>query len=185
MSTTCNIAYFNSKSCQVCPKLCSLPSSFSNLCTTSSSQVTNCEEQCPTKTVFFPQIGECLACDPSCTSCSQPMESIYCQDCAHGYVKEGGKCAKCNIECETCSTNSTKCTSCSPLSSKPLLASGRCIQNCGSSKYWDFSQSRCLNCSSTCSECLSASTTQCSKCIQSYYLSGVGTGSCVPCGSTC
>ena len=101
-------------------------------------------------TVFYPQIGECLACDTSCSQCSQPMDSIYCLSCASGYIKEGGKCVKCNIECETCQGNSTQCSSCSALGPRPLLASGRCIENCGPMRYWDFSMSRCQNCSSIC-----------------------------------
>ena len=41
--TTCNPAYFISNSCQVCPSLCSVQTSMSNLCTT-STKVTDCSD---------------------------------------------------------------------------------------------------------------------------------------------
>ena len=179
--TTCNPSYFLPQACQVCPTLCSTQA---DLCT-ASSQTGSCQEECGPATVFTTDISECLSCDPSCAECSQPFSPTACLSCQVGYVNVQAQCAQCHYHCRTCAGTTTQCTSCFQNSSMPILSQGDCIQDCGSSAYWNSDLQTCMDCPSTCLQCASSSTTQCTQCLPAFYLTGSAQGACNSCPSTC
>ncbi|PIK50781.1 putative extracellular matrix protein FRAS1-like [Apostichopus japonicus] len=96
---------------------------------------------------FESTYGTCLACNPTCltcstfeidgcTSCRQPLLLLngFCvRQCGDEQYIDGGICLDCHPSCGNCrGPNENQCTSCFGTSS---LVSGRCRQGCPNSKF--------------------------------------------------
>ena len=74
--TTCSLTYFIPNSCKACPSFCS---SDANICTAALSP-SSCSAQCRPSEVAVAGVG-CLKCDPSCSTCTAPLNSSACGGC--------------------------------------------------------------------------------------------------------
>ena len=149
-------------------------------CLTCDEPCSKCEDN------FFVSNGECKPCSKSCQTCSE-LETLCtsckvgskligascesecidncetckfpCSKCSNGFYSEQGQCFKCNANCKTCTTFSTRCDSC--LEGYGLINSA-CEKSC---------MDHCLSCDSPCSICET-----------NYYLYN---GVCIRCDPAC
>ncbi|GAA5853684.1 hypothetical protein JCM9279_000275 [Rhodotorula babjevae] len=86
--------------------------------------------------------GDCLACDPSCASCSSPS----------------GNCLTCQDGLQPLSSDGTKCTTATAASTNGTFAT------CASRTFWDSISSSCVDCNPLCESCFKAGTGGCLSC---------------------
>lgn len=108
---------------------------------------------------FMSSGGDCLACDPSCESCSSPS----------------GTCVTCQSGLQPLSTDATKCTTAST-----ALANGTFI-DCRERTFFDIRSSTCLDCNPLCESCFATGTAGCLSCRSP---NGLLDGACVGVSST-
>ena len=134
---------------------------------------------CDRNQIQFQGVG-CIQCHEGCSGCTRPLDSAACLGCAQGYTLVQGKCQICEANCLTCSQFTTSCTSCKYRSE--LLLAGKCVHSCTDPGFFmDPFKLTCLQCSSSCLDCTTATT--CSSCPVSYYLTAQG--SCGACNQNC
>ena len=142
-------------------------------------------------------VDKCLACDPSCLTCSGGSKTS-CTSCSGGYILSSGSCISascpltsyvdsnppfpcvaCSSPCNSC-LNSTFCYSCVTSSTYYLLASkGKCLMVCPPGTFAQ-NPNICQTCDPNCVTC-SVFATQCTSCISGEYVSSNYT--CLPCQS--
>ena len=141
-------------------------------------------------------VDKCLACDPSCLTCSAGSNTS-CTSCSGGYILFSGSCISvlcpsnyyvkynpsfncvaCSLPCNSC-FNSTFCYSC--VSTYYLLASqGKCLTTCPLGMFAQNQTNVCQTCDSNCVSC-STFATQCTSCVSGEYVNA--NYICQPCPS--
>ncbi|KAL4478585.1 hypothetical protein ABPG74_006820 [Tetrahymena malaccensis] len=161
--TSCNDGnYLSNNQCVTCPAPC-------GTCVYSNSQVI-CNSCTPTTSYTFDSTNKVCnpICDPSCLACTQPQNSNACSSCPSGSFLQGSTCQPCQSPCKTCLNSATSCRSC-----------------VSSTNYtYDSVNFVCqMICHSSCSSCTKPNDqTQCTKCVDGYYLNGT---TCTLCNSPC
>ncbi|TNY23657.1 hypothetical protein DMC30DRAFT_442299 [Rhodotorula diobovata] len=97
--------------------------------------------------------GDCLACDPSCASCSSPS----------------GTCLTCQDGLQPLSSDDTKCTTATTASTNGTFVT------CSARTYWDASSSSCVDCNPLCETCFKQGTDGCLSCRSPNVLMPGGT----------
>ncbi|EWS74596.1 hypothetical protein TTHERM_000043859 (macronuclear) [Tetrahymena thermophila SB210] len=169
--------------------------------------------KCPIGT--YPESAEwkCKDCDPSCITCTGPLDN-QCSSC-NAYILNGKcfsvcqsgyfgnqdlkMCEKCNQQCQECASTSTNCTKCGD----PLYLTGTtCDPNCPVGYYPNASKSGnvCLQCDPKCASCSGPGPSSCKSCNPGEYLTTKSTCEkqclsneyqdeqrrvCKPCDKTC
>jgi hypothetical protein len=176
--STCSPAYFLPNSCKGCPGFCA-PNAQACIAGFSPSA---CTQPCRPSEVSTP--AGCLKCDPSCATCTAPMSSSACGNCAEGYTMMGRTCQACGLGCRTCSGATDLCTSCFREAGYTLVG-GKCYGRCSNSGYYlDPLLLSCRPCNAPCAECAS-SPSNCTMCTSPSYRTGGQCQSCSPSCSTC
>jgi hypothetical protein len=139
--------------------------------------------------------GACLACHPSCLTCSGPAatDCLTCKPdatlftspgecrCADGkYMLANGTCAACHPSCRSCTDLShLSCKACYSSASLNPSSTGQCTCS-SSSTYLDLSSSlpSCQPCHSSCLKCSGPSFTNCTVCGSGATLTDTGTCLC-------
>ncbi|BGP13648.1 hypothetical protein JCM10213v2_001580 [Rhodosporidiobolus nylandii] len=98
--------------------------------------------------------GDCLACDPTCATCSSPS----------------GACLTCHTGLASSSSSSTSC-----VPATTALSNGT-FTTCPSGTYFSKSADGCTACNSVCGSCYGAGSDECTSCKSPYVLLG---GACV------
>ncbi|PPQ73713.1 hypothetical protein CVT26_010844 [Gymnopilus dilepis] len=147
-----------------------------------------CVQSCPSGTTISSKDNvTCIACDPSCSSCSGtstfcltcPNNQLALQgkcvtSCPSGTFSSSGQCLPCHPDCASCSGGAfNQCTSCS--SSIPVLTNGRCLPTCAQSQFFDTTSSSCQSCDSSCSSCSGPGPSNCLACSSSSQVLQGGT----------
>lgn len=165
-----------------------------------------CDEPCSKcEDGFFVSIGECKPCSKSCQTCSELAEictsckvgsklvgascesecidncetcKFPCSKCSDGFYSDQGQCIKCNVNCKTCSSFSTRCDSC--FKGYGLIYSTcekSCIDHCLScdspctmceTNYYLFN-GVCIKCDVACSMCNDLGPDHCLECAIGYH----------------
>ncbi len=197
---TCSV-YQDSTKCLTCAT-----AGYYLILATTSDTAGYCAIACPGGTAADTTgtIKKCYPCATSCFTCSIYQNANKCTSCPAGKLlsssttgscgdtcpthyspdtSAGTTCLPCDSSCDECTTpaDSTKCTACV----SPKLLKGATVGPCVSAPCPDHyaidsTATKCLDCSSTCTTCVSpADYTQCSSCPSGYYLVGSTTGQCL------
>ncbi|KAL4435263.1 hypothetical protein ABPG74_017355 [Tetrahymena malaccensis] len=188
--TACQDGYFlNSGNCTPCQQPCkTCDQSSGTICKSCISQYTLIGTNCV------------LACDPSCSQCSQPNNSNACQQCSPNYFQpiNTTSCQQCGANCIQCQGMPENCSICQ---NNYTSINGVCVFNCSSNcrtcvdqyqfkclscyngYYLDTLLQVCVKCTSPCNLCSSASI--CLSCLPNYQLNSA-TNQCLPiCDVSC
>ncbi|NXD29010.1 FRAS1 protein, partial [Spelaeornis formosus] len=142
-----------------------------------------CVEMCARG--FYQHGGACLACNESCSACSNGFECSSCQtplllkdgqcvpSCGKGYVQDQLLCTACHESCSSCwGAAGNHCLSCKDPSH--VLQEGLCLASCGQGFY--PKDGICTACGPFCERC-SAEAARCVSCAAGKLLHQ---GTCVP-----
>ena len=134
---------------------------------------TTCFSTCPSGS-FQDTSATCMTCNAGCSVCSS---STVCSSCVIGFYLSGSQCLSCNPSCLTCNGGlANNCLSCN---SPNLFYQTTCFSTCPSGSFKDTSTT-CMTCNTGCSTC--SSSTVCSACVTSFYLTG---NQCLSCNPSC
>ena len=132
---------------------------------------------------------EVVPCPGSITNCvtcilTYSNGQTSCQTCVTGYyATHSGICQTCPLGCVTCQMLwwSVSCGSCVTNFQLKGWIVKRC--ECNSNQYVNATVPECVNCPTGCSSCID--NTQCTGCIQGYYMNGLLCSPCMPVCQTC
>ncbi|GAA5925854.1 hypothetical protein JCM1841_006338 [Sporobolomyces salmonicolor] len=91
---------------------------------------------------YMTSSGDCLACDPSCESCSSPS----------------GTCLTCQAGLEPLSTDATKCTTATTATSNGTFVT------CAARTFFDTATAECVDCNPLCETCFETGANGCLEC---------------------
>lgn len=129
--------------------------------------------------------SKCLACDPTCLTCSTPYTCQTCQEgltlkygvcyCPAGHYQEKSanafNCKDCGQTCAECSApGADKCTKCEDRADV-TLSNNKCMSNV-LGKYYDKKGQPLLPCDPNCKTCSGPSKSECLSCQDTFALIG-------------
>ncbi|OWK55263.1 Extracellular matrix protein FRAS1 [Lonchura striata] len=130
-----------------------------------------CVEMC--EQGFYQHGGACLACNETCSACTNGFECSSCQaplllkdgqcvpSCGEGYVQDQLLCTACHESCSSCwGAAESHCLSCKDPSH--VLQAGFCLASCGQGFY--PRDGVCTACHASCSTCEGPLATHCTSC---------------------
>ncbi|GAA5891563.1 hypothetical protein JCM5296_004259 [Sporobolomyces johnsonii] len=91
---------------------------------------------------YMTSSGDCLACDPSCESCSSPS----------------GTCLTCQTGLQPLSTDATQCTTATTATSNGTFVT------CAARTFFDTTTAECVDCNPLCETCFETGATGCLEC---------------------
>ena len=191
---SCNVGFFlNETNCDACNsticKTCSGTADNCSSCDTSKYLINlttsyTCDFSCPYGFYSDNLTNTCKECDSSCATCSNGS-STDCNSCASGYYKSSnGACLQCNSKCQSCIVLATNCISCPP-SLGTVLYLNDCISQCPNGYYNRTQDNSCQKCDSSCLQCVNQTVSDCTKCDDGLYVSGIPFGACLTCDFNC
>ncbi|NWY04165.1 FRAS1 protein, partial [Nothoprocta ornata] len=143
---------------------CSQSVDHCNVCRDARKQLQSgrCVEKCDLG--FYQDAGTCLACNETCSSCSNGFECSSCQaslllkngqcvtSCGQGFFQDQLLCAACHKSCSSCwGPAENNCLSCKEASR--VLKEGLCVASCGQGFY--LKDGVCSACEPSCETCYS------------------------------
>mgnify|MGYP001384196859 CR=1 FL=1 len=145
-----------------------------------------CLETCPNG--YYQNTGTytCTPCATGCATCTGGSNT-QCQSCISRYYwHEPTTCSPCATECETCSGgNNDQCSACySGYFLQPVGSAANCLETCPNGYYQNTAANICSSCSTECTTCTGASSTECLSCSGGYYLVPSST-TCLSCTTGC